>query len=182
MNALYAYIDKYQLNMLPTNTPVGPIPYDNVIQNKSEKTLYNKQVTSYKQSGNKFNEVKDIDNHFFEWTRSALSANITERTFLNELCKPIIDGCHNSNIIDVNETDITTNKLFFMLLADIHNDFRPIIGYNMLNTHGDIAVEYGSDVIWKDGSLVKPVYRGGYSLNNEIVQVIIDTDFVYRRS
>lgn len=182
MNALNSYINKYQLNMLPTNTPVGPIPYDNAIQNKSELTLYNKQVVSFKPSANGVSEVKDIDSHFFEWARSALSANITERTFLNELCKPIIDGCQSLSIIDVNETDITTNKLFFMLLADIHNDFRPIIGYNMLNTHGDIAVEYAADVIWKDGSLVKPVYRGGYSLNNEIVQVIINTDFVYRRT
>jgi len=183
MKYINAYVENHQLNMVPSTTVIGPIPYKNSIENSSKWTIYNNEIDTWQTNANGSRvKTNDANSHYFEWTLSALSANVTERTFLNELVGNIISDCRKSGIVDISELDFTNNKLFFMLLAEIHNDFRPIIGYNMLNTYGDIAVEYGKNVLYKDGSLERPVYRGGYSLNNEIVQLYIETEIEYRGS
>jgi len=183
MKHINAYVENHQLNMVPSTTVIGPIPYKNSIENSSQWTIYNNQIDTWELNANGSRvKTNDTNSHYFEWTLSALSANVTERTFLNELVGNIISDCRTFGIVDISELDFTNNKLFFMLLAEIHNDFRPIIGYNMLNTYGDIAVEYGKNVLYKDGSLERPVYRGGYSLNNEIVQMYIETQIEYRGS
>jgi hypothetical protein len=179
MNALYKYMTDHELNMVQTNTIVGPIPYDNKITQFAKYTLYNKQITTYDPAYTGDKKL-DTNDHFLDWQKSALASDVNEKTFLNELCKVIINQCEDEKLMDINGTYLTRNKLFFMLLAEIHNDFKPIIGYNMLNSYGDITKEYDQDVLYKDGSLVKPVLRGGYSLNNEIVQVKINATFKYR--
>ena len=114
------------------------------------------------------------------WTKSALAAGITERTFLNELIKNIINRLEDAEIISIDQILITRHKSFFILLAELHNDFAPIIKYNMLNSYGDISVEYKDDVVFLDGTVNKVVNRGGYSLNNEVVQMYMNTSILYK--
>jgi hypothetical protein len=54
-------------------------------------------------------------------------------------------------------------------MSDIRKDFLNIIGYNMLDTMGNIAPEYNAN---------NEYIKGGYSLGNEIVK--IDSKLVFQ--
>jgi hypothetical protein len=171
IKALTDYISKYELNTVLVDEDKF-IPVGNVNDRTSSRDLYPSLKTA-RQNG-------VIKQHLFEYEFSSLAKGVTERTFLNELCKTIINETEKEEIMTVNRYLITRHKLFFMLLASIHNDFRPIIENNMLNSNGDIDAEYAAEKLYRDGQFVRDHLRGGYSLSNEIVQVYVNANVKYK--
>jgi hypothetical protein len=171
IDALTVFISKYELKTVNIGDN-NIIPVGNVNDDFIDISRYPSLKTT-KQDG--------VDRkHMFVFEASSLAKGVTERTFLNELCKTIINKTEEAEILTVNRYLLTRHKLFFMLLADIHNDFRPIIEHNMLNSNGDIDAEYSKEKLYKDGQFVKDHLRGGYSLSNEIVQVYVTANVKYK--
>jgi hypothetical protein len=171
LDAITTYIAKYRLN----TTTVGSgdtVPINNELDRITQHSIYNNLILG---------ESLDLSgDNIFEYKHTALSKDVTERTFLSELCKPIVSNSETQEIMSVNGYPITKHKLFFMLLANIHNDFLPIIQYNMLNTQGDIDAEYSEEKLYNNGEYHTQKLRGGYSLSNEIVQVQVNCNVKYK--
>ena len=90
--------------------------------------------------------------------------HITERSFFEDFVKSVYDG-----IIGLGLNSLANSIQFNNVMSDIRKDFLNIIGYNMLDTMGNIAPEYNAN---------NEYIKGGYSLGNEIVK--IDSKLVFQ--
>jgi hypothetical protein len=181
MDALRDYVTKYQLATVKAGNI--EIPNGNKLDRSQEYNLYEALLDDFSNSGgltSNANIKSDDSKHLFQYKASSLSFDVTERTFLNELCKRIIKETEEAEIISPNKYLITKHKYFFMLLAELHNDFRPIIESNMLNDNGNISEQFSEEILLISGEYQKEKLRGGYSINNEIIQLFVDTNFTYR--
>lgn len=88
--------------------------------------------------------------------------NINERNFCTMLMKNIYDRFIDNNIV-ITDTD------FMQVMSCIHKDLSNIIRYNMLDSKGNISREFSNNM-----------YRGGYSLGNEIVKIECKMNYLYR--
>jgi len=145
--------------------------FDSIYQYLNKYELMNNS-----QIGDKVLEITDSiiygDSHKLYDLSQKISAGFTERSFMYELVAPMIEKLKDINTLNSSPragAPITRTPEFFMLLSDIHNDFKEIIKYNMLTKNGDIANEYYEEL--RDGVMVKIRDRGGYTLNNEIIRI-----------
>ena len=97
---------------------------------------------------------------------------ITERTFFADLVKNIYDSLSGTKFRDSED--------FLNIISDMHKDLIFIIRYNMLDSNGNIAPEYTTQVINNVDKILH--YRGGYSMQNEIVKVNINTNILYKNN
>jgi len=110
-----------------------------------------------------------------------LSDKITERSFMFELVKPLIDKIKNIYCLSDSArgyTPLIRTPEFYMFLADVHNDMKEIIKLNMINSNGDIASSYHDELV--DGIIVKVRDHGGYTINNEIARIKFDAIVGYK--
>lgn len=89
---------------------------------------------------------------------------VTERSFFETFVKTVYNG-----IIDLGLETLANSRQFNTVMSDIRKDLINIIGYNMLDTMGNIAPEYNAN---------HEYIKGGYSLGNEIVK--IDSKLVFQ--
>lgn len=95
--------------------------------------------------------------------------NLSERTFYVGFVKVVYDALEGTVFRDSQD--------FIDVISDIHKDMIYIIRYNMLDSNGNIAPEYTTELV--NGKLQNVYYRGGYSMKNEIVKLNVDTTCLY---
>jgi hypothetical protein len=171
ISSIKNYIALHRLNVEPLSSEAF-IPDNNKLDDRKYQRIYDGALH--------LDGVENSGTHVFKFDQHSLSTGVNERSFLNQLCRNIITKSIKEEIMTANGYDITRHKLFFMMLAEIHKDFLNVIQFNMLNSHGDIDSEYSDEFILKDGTLARDYLRGGYSLNNEIIQVHFNADIKYK--
>jgi hypothetical protein len=107
------------------------------------------------------------------------SGDITERSFYYEFVKntiALMKGA-SSSIGTKDGLEFYEHPDFYSLINDVHKDLLYIIKYNMLDTNNNIAIEYNTVTV--NNQVIKEKYKGGYTLGNEIVQLIMNTSVIY---
>jgi len=133
------------------------------------------------------------------WKRNIFANKINERTFFGGLAKTIYNKVRSGDSVISSDgsrvcdsgTEITTfnpitnryeyfyqSTLFRQAISNMRKDLLYIIRYNMLDSNGNIAPEYATQEL--QNQKIKTLIRGGYSLGNEIVQMRMKTEIVYK--